>query len=244
MSFWMFTILFGIGIAIIYLGCICIPDNEKNKNVIGTMFSFVLILLGLSVMGYSVYKYFIFDYSKLIEKAIVKHDYERAHELLFDMSQNSKETAEESFWRPGEKFKSKYTIAYEKVLKSELTYLLNHGDKESSDRLISLIGSMPIEATPTIGITNNKDTQRMNEDYSIYAGKINGICDDVLNNAISTGNKYLAEKILSLYKPTLIRALEESHWFSTDSYKYTYTNEMQIAARKRFEAAIESGSFK
>lgn len=139
--------------------------------------------------------------------------------------------------------KSKYKLAFDKVFKSELTYLLNQGDRQASDRLISLVGNLPIEATPTIGITDNKQTQKKNEDYSRYAGKFNGICDDILNNAISTGNKYLAEKILVLYKPTLVRTLEESNLFSTDAYRYTYTNEMQIAARKRFDEAVHTGAF-
>ena len=237
MTFWTFVFVCAFGIGLIVVGSQII-DQKKMGCLIGG----ILFLAGLSAIGYGIYKYFIFDFSEAIEKAIVKHDYEKAHELLFDMSQLSSETKDQDFWS-GKKYKSKYTIAYEKVFKSELTYLLNQGDKESSDRLISLIGDLPIEATPTIGITDEKETQEMNEDYSVYVGKFNGICDDVLHNSISTGNRYLAEKILTLYKPTLTRTLEESHFFSTDAYRYSYSNEMQVAARKRFDEAVRMGAF-
>ena len=239
MTFWTFIFVCAFGILLIYIGGV-ILDNSKSG--VGNIAGLLFILSGLSTVGYGIYKYFIFDYSEAIEKAIVKHDYEKAHELLFDMSQLSSETKDQDFWS-GKKYKSKYTIAYEKVFKSELTYLLNQGDKESSDRLISLMGDLPIEATPTIGITDEKETQEMNENYSVYVGKFNGICDDVLHNSISTGNRYLAEKILILYKPTLTRTLEESHFFSTDAYRYSYSNEMQVAARKRFDEAVRMGVF-
>ena len=241
MSLWLFIFLCLCAVLPIWIGSAII--DSKKKSIFNIILGWIFVLVGLSIIGYSVYKYFIFDYSKSIDKAIVNHDYAKAHELLLDMSQISSETKDHDFWTPEQKYKSKYTIAAEKVFKSELTYLLNQGDRESSDRLISLIGDLPIEATPTIGITDNKETQKRNDAYSVYVGKFNGICDDVLHNAISTGNKYLAEKMLTLYKPTLVRVLEESHIFSTDAYRYTYSNEMQIEARKRFDEAVRAKAF-
>lgn len=243
MSIWMFIILLGIGFGVGAIGNGFLgKEGEKTSN--GCILTgWIFILGGLSIIGYGFYKCFIFDYSEAIEKAIVKHDFEKAHELLFEMSQESEETKEIYDLWEGKRKKSKYTISLEKVFRAELTYLLNFKDKESSDRLIALIANLPIEATPIVGTTNNEETQEKNEEYSIYAGKINGICDDVLNTAISSNNKYLAEKILLMYKPTLVRDLKESNFFSTNAYTYSYSNEMQIAARKRYEEAVRTGMF-
>lgn len=250
MSFWTFIFMFCGSYIPCWIGMKIFEFEEKDNadkkegktGCVAIFFACLFMFGGLSMIGYSIYKYFIYDYTEAIEEAIVEHDFEEAHELLFEMSQLSSETKEEDFLS-GEKYKSKYTIASEKVLKAEVTFLMNSRDKESSDRLISIIGNLPIEASPTVGITHDSQTQKNNEAYSIYVGKFNAQCDDILNSAISTGNRYLAERILTMYKPTLNRELEESNFFSTDAYKYSYSNEMQIAARKRFEEAVKAGVF-
>ncbi len=236
MSFWTFIFIFFCSFIPIRVGR---KIYNKKSSFESTVFGLFLIIGGIALMGYSIYKYFIYDYTEEIEKAIVKHDFEEAHELLFEMSQLSSETKVIDY-KTGA---SKYSIASDNVLKAEITFLVNSRDKESSDRLISLIADLPIEASPSIGTTDDSSTQRKNEAYSVYVGKFNARCDDILNSAISTGNRYLAERILMMYKPTLKRELEESNFFSTDAYKYTYSNEMQIAARKRFEEAVRAGVF-
>lgn len=244
MSIWMFIFLCFCSWLVIAMGREILEKTSKRRSNALIFFNkslgYLCVFGGVLMIGYGIYQCFIFDYTKAIEKAIVNHDYEKAHELLFDMSQDSGETNEISW---GVEHKSNYQIAFEKVFKAEVTYLLNQGDRQASDKLISLVGNLPIEATPTIGITDNKQTQKKNEDYSIYVGKFNGICDDILHNAISVGNKYLAEKILVMYKPTLIRTLEESKFFSTNAYRYVYTNEMQTAAQERFNKAVSTGLF-
>lgn len=248
MSFWTFVFMAFGAIVLMVIGT-NIYDGDKNDSTAGKekndgcgiiLIACLFLFGGLALMGYSIYKYFIYDYTEAIEEAIVKHDFEEAHELLFEMSQLSSETKVIDY-KTGV---SKYSIASDNVLKAEITFLMNSRDKESSDRLISLIADLPIEASPSVGTTDESSTQSKNEAYSVYVGKFNARCDDILNSAISTGNRYLAERILTMYKPTLKRELEESNFFSADVYKYSYSNEMQIAARNRFEDAVRSGIFK
>lgn len=216
-----------------------VDKEEKKGENNGCLFiiAFVLTFGGCGGACYTSYKYLTFDYTESIEEALEELDFEKAHELLFDMSHSNVETND--FWG-----KSRYSLTLEKVIKSETSYLINQNTQEASDRLIALIGNLPIEANPTTGITTEKDTQEQNEEYVIYVGKFNGLCDDILFNAISTNNRYLAEKILTMYKPTLTRTLVESKILTSNVYRYDYSNEAMIAAQKRFDEAVKSGRFK
>jgi hypothetical protein len=227
-----------MGVVGAYLAVFEPEENYKKFRIAGGV---ILFAISIGIPCYVIYKDFIFDYSVSIGKAVERQDFEKAHDLLIEMSQDSDDAGKGDFWT-GRK-KSKYTIAYEKVFKAETTYLLNQHNPESSDRLISLISDLPLGATPAIGVTEDSDTQKLNEEYLIYAGKFNSICDDILQNAIGTNNRYLAEKILALYKPSLSKTLTESHLFSANAYKYDYTNEAQVAAHNRFDEAIKAGSF-
>lgn len=241
-SCWTFLLVLIIGTTLFIIGLIAFNaiDKKEKKGGNGGCFefliAFVLTFGGCGGTCYTTYKFFTFDYTESIEEALEEYDFEKAHELLFDMSHVDVETND--FWG-----KSKYSIASEKVIKAEISYLINQNTREASDRLIALIGNLPIEANPTIGITTESDTQEQNEEYVRYVGKINGLCDDILFNAISTNNRYLAEKILRMYKPTLTRTLVESKIISSNVYRYDYSNEAMIAAEKRFDEAVKKGTF-
>lgn len=242
-SGWTFLLVLFLGTSLFITGLVMWreidKEEEKGKNsgCFSMFIAFVLTFGGCGGTCYTGYKYFTFDYTEAIEEAIEELDFEKAHELLFDMSHIDVETND--FWG-----KSKYSLAFEKVIKAETSYLINQNTQEASDRLIALIGNLPIEANPTTGITTENDTQEQNEEYVIYVGKFNGLCDDVLFNAISTNNRYLAEKILTMYKPTLTRTLVESKILTSNVYRYDYSNEAMIAAQKRFDEAVKSGRFK
>ncbi|MEI3462129.1 MAG: hypothetical protein V8Q70_08705 [Bacteroides eggerthii] len=241
-SGWTFLLVLFIGTTLFIGGLIMwrqIDEEEKkggNSGCLPMLTAFILTFGGCGGTCYTSYKFLTFDYIESIEEALEEYDFEKAHELLFDMSHVDVETND--FWG-----KSRYSIAFEKVIKAEISYLINQNTREASDRLIALIGNLPIEANPTIGITTESDTQEQNEEYVIYVGKINGLCDDILFNAISSNNKHLAEKILMMYKPTLTRTLVESKIISSNVYRYDYSNEAMIAAQKRFDEAVKKGAF-
>lgn len=185
-SGWTFLLVLFLGTTLFIVGGEMMEKFNKKgkKNACMWIIAFVLTFGGCGGTCYTGYKYFTFDYTEAIEEALEELDFEKAHELLFDMSHNDVETND--FWS-----KSKYSLAFEKVIKAETSYLINQNTQEASDRLIALIGNLPIEANPTIGITTESDTQEQNEEYVIYVGKFNGLCDDVLFNAISTNNTIL-----------------------------------------------------
>lgn len=212
--------------------------KEHFRSILGL----ILCVGFFSFSAYHGYYHFFYDYPKAVDEAIAKFDFERANSLLLDMSNNNRQTNDGASWST--KNTSNYTIAFERVMKAQISYLVNQGDQIGSDKIISLIMNLPQEATPTIGHADLSAVIKENDRYIRYASKVNALCDEVMSYAISTNNKYLAEKIITLYKPLLSRRLIDSHVFSSDEYAYEYTDEAKMVAMQRLNEALSSGKLK
>ena len=77
------------------------------------------------------------DYVSEIEKALVEKDFQQANQLLREMKDNPIYQKDESIFN----HKTDYPIYVEcvnKVIQAEISFLINEGDQQSSDRLIGL----------------------------------------------------------------------------------------------------------
>ena len=183
------------------------------------------------------------DYVKEIESAIVEKDYQRANQLLREMKDNPIYQKDESIF----KHKTDYPVYVEcvnKVIQAEISYLINEGDQQSSDRLIALINEYPIESNPAIGTTHDSDIIEGNDKYNAEVGQFNDYCNQILSRAISTKNQYLAEAIVNNFKPTLERKKVDTHFIGNDEYDYQYVETDKEKAKKILKEAIKEGKFK
>jgi len=200
----------------------------------------IISLIILFASGYGVYYYYTFSYTKAIDKALSVNDFEKANELLVEMSEDEAETSEGYFWS---KHPSKYSMAFEKVFKTQITYLINQGDPTSCDKIVNIINALPCDANPFVGETSDNSVFEANDLYGQYVGKFNNICEEVFSTAISRKNRYLAEKIIPLYKPTLKKSTTKSNWFSSDEIKFELCYDVKDDAKNRLEIAVKNHVF-
>lgn len=183
------------------------------------------------------------DYVSEIEKALVEKDFQQANQLLREMKDNPIFQKDESIFN----HKTDYPVYVEcvnKVIQAEISFLINEGDQQSSDRLVSLINEYPIESNPAIGTTHDTDIIEGNDKYNAEIGKFNDYCYQILSRAISTKNQYLAEAIVNNFKPTLERKKVDTHFFGSDEYDYQYVDTDKEKAKKVLKEAIKEGKFK
>lgn len=184
------------------------------------------------------------DYVSEIEEALVEKDFQHAHQLLREMKDNSYYQKSNTIF--GEVEGDGYPIYVEnnnKVFQAEISYLVNEGDQQSSDRLVALINEYPIESKPAIGTTHDSDIIEGNDKYNSEVGKFNDYCNQILSRAISTKNQYLAEAIVNTFKPTLERTKVDTHLFGSDEYNYQYVETDKEKANKILKEAIKEGKF-
>ena len=223
-----------------------------NKNKTSEFWDFVgsiLILLFIGACFYGCYKVYRWiippDYVKEIEEALVEKDFQQANQLLREMKDNS--YYQKSNTILGEVEGGGYPIYvenYNKVFQAEISYLVNDGDQQSSDRLIALVNEYPIESNPAIGTTHDSDIIEGNDKYNAEVGKFNDYCNQILSRAISTKNQYLAEAIVNNFKPTLERKKVDTHFIGNDEYNYQYVYTDKDKANQILKEAILKGSFK
>ena len=223
-----------------------------NKNKTSEFWDFVgsiLILLFIGACFYGCYKVYRWiippDYVKEIEEALVEKDFQQANQLLREMKDNS--YYQKSNTILGEVEGGGYPIYvenYNKVFQAEISYLVNDGDQQSSDRLIALVNEYPIESNPAIGTTHDSDIIEGNDKYNAEVGKFNDYCNQILSRAISTKNQYLAEAIVNNFKPTLERKKVDTHFIGNDEYNYQYVYTDKDKANQILKDAILKGSFK
>lgn len=223
--------------ALVVIGLICILTGGEERPLVK-----ILGVLLIGGGGFLIYDTFIFDYTVAIDKALSRNDFEEAERLLAKMSQNEKDQDRGSIFLL-DIHESNYSKACQKVMKSQITYLINQGDETSADRIVNILLNIHTEESPVLGISDSSSAENRNEWYNKEAGKFNAYCDEILNTAISRGNKYLAEKIVSVYKPTVIRSVAESHFFGSDEYLYEYSEDVKNAAKSKLYDAVVHGSF-
>ena len=203
-------------------------------------------LIGLVFFGAICYGIYYWlkptDYVEEIEEALVEKDFQQANQLLREMKNNPIFQKDESIFN----HKTDYPVYVEcvnKVIQAEISFLINEGDQQSSDRLVSLINEYPIESNPAIGTTHDSDIIEGNDKYNSEIGKFNDYCYQILSRAISTKNQYLAEAIVNTFKPTLERKKVDTHFFGSDEYDYQYVETDKEKAKKLLKEAIKERKF-
>ena len=218
-------------------------NNDTTGEVLGCLFSFIGVAL-FCAMCYGVYYWLKpTDYVKEIEESLVEKNYQRANQLLREMKDNPIYQKDESIFN----HKTDYPVYVEcvnKVIQAEISFLINEGDQQSSDRLVALINEYPIDSNPAIGTTHDSDIIEGNDKYNAEVGKFNDYCNQILSRAISTKNQYLAEAIVNNFKPTLERKKVDTHFIGNDEYDYQYVETDKEKAKKILKEAIKEGKFK
>ncbi len=213
-------------------------NNNDDSGMWGCISCVVLFLLGSCCYG--MYRWLKpTDFIGEIESAIVEKDFQQANQLLRDMKVDSRYR---DTWLNEDGY-SIYVENYNKVFQAEISYLVNEGDQQSSDRLITLVNEYPIVSNPAIGTTHDSDIIEGNDKYNAEVGKFNDYCNQILSRAISMNNKYLAEAIINNFKPTLVRKKVDSHFVGNDEYDYQYVETDKERAKKVLKSAIKEGKF-
>ena len=180
------------------------------------------------------------DYVSEIEEALVEKDFQHAHQLLRGMKDDNR-------YKKNLLFDNEYAVyeaTFNKVIQAEISYLVNEGDQQGSDRLVALINEYPIVSNPAIGTTHDSDIIEGNDKYNAEVGKFNDYCNQILSRAISTKNQYLAEAIVNNFKPTLERKKVDTHFFGNDEYDYQFVETDKEKAKTILKEAIKEGNFK
>lgn len=148
--------------------------------------------------------------------------------------------------------------------KDLLTKLSSRKNRSLSDAIIKAVSQKTIPGRPfSKGLHGYYETERNTHfdeykessiEHYKYADGIqhyNAVCNNVLDIAIGTGNQYLAQKVLMLYKQNIVvmkgsynlKAPDGTSVDGNHSYVY-YTNEDKEAARNKYNEAVRSGAFK
>ena len=78
--------------------------------------------------------------------------------------------------------------------------------------------------------------------YNAKVGKFNGYCEQILQRAINTRNRYLAESIIMIFKPILGRVKVDTHFLGEDEYEYYYDDSPRERAQMLFDQAFPDES--
>ncbi len=212
--------------------------DEGNGCLIA--FISIIVAIGTLVGGYILLDRLLRgpNYTVQIQKAVEKQDFEKAHKLL------DKQAIK---WRRLVGGKKKIQESRNFVVNAEIVYLGAHDDQASSERLIRLMQEYPIINSPFTGnssqFTDSKKIKQ-NDKYNEEVSNYNAICDRILDFSITRGNKYLAEHIISMYKPLVTKVVVEEHLFDEDIYSYVYSETIREQAREKLKRAIQEGAFK
>jgi len=214
-------------------------EKKSDNSGCWGVFSIIPILIFVGI-GYWIYIEWYYDYPSHIETAIEESNFQRANKLLNEMKRDNRYKKN---WLSDAQYPV-YVETFNKVLQAEISYLVNEGDQQGSDRLIALINEYPIESNPTVGTTHDSSIIEGNDLYNSEVGKYNGYCHQVLSRAISSGNQYLAEAIINSFKPTLNRTKVDTHLLGSDEYDYQYIETEKDRAKELLKEAIKEGKFK
>lgn len=211
--------------------------NDEDWGYCGCLVGLVMFC----AMCYGIYCWITpTDYVKEIEEALIEKDFQQANQLLRGMKDDDR--YKKNFLSDNEY--AVYEATFNKVIQAEISYLINEGDQQGSDRLIALINEYPIVSKPAIGTTHDSDIIEGNDKYNAEVGKFNDYCNQILSRAISTKNQYLAEAIVNNFKPTLERKKVDTHFIGNDEYDYQYVETDKEKAMNILKEAIKEGKFK
>lgn len=194
-----------------------------------------------------------FDSSSEIDDYIKERDFGKAHEYLDKMkSDDYLSERENSFWSfligdDGPYVASEYLIKKFELLDAETSYLLNLGDEESLNRIISVMYNFNLDYSPHIGEFESMNTQsreyRVNKRCEDEIMRYNRKCDVLLNKAINIKNLDFAKAIISLYKENLLIERKDFRLFGKNTYNITLSKKDIDNAKEKLNEAIKEGVF-
>lgn len=157
-----------------------------------------------------------------------------------------------------EKKKKRYEEDFDYVFNAEAMYLCSKGDKESLDRLIFLLASIPEKGVPLPEGTEYETAYELGNaskdhaDYLYYAIRFNQKCNTLIDLAIAKRLYYIIENVTPLYKPITepIKSEElgyqEQYGIVSKKYKkqkVLYNQKMKEQAIAKVNKAIKDGVF-
>ncbi len=142
--------------------------------------------------------------------------------------------------------REKYHSCLNFIFKQEMMYLASEGSEQAADKIIYLLTEIPEEGSPhaegkcDYGEIGEIYSQALDHvTYYKYVSNYNGLCNKVLDLAISQNNHYLAKKVITMYKQNVENEEGERVDSSTHYYyvKYTWADKEKAIAKCK-EAGI------
>lgn len=194
-----------------------------------------------------------FDSASEIDDYIKERDFGKAHEYLEKMkSDDYLSERENSFWSfligdDGPYVASEYLIKKFELLDAETSYLLNLGDEESLNRIISVMYNFNLDYSPHLGEFESMNTQRkeyrVNKRCEDEIMRYNRKCDVLLNKAINTKNLSFAKDVISLYKENLVIERTNFSLLGKNTYNVILSKKDIDNAKEKLNEAIKEGVF-
>lgn len=189
----------------------------------------------------------------VLDDSIKERDFGKAHEYLDKMkSDDYLSERENSFWSfligdDGPYVASEYLIKKFELLDAETSYLLNLGDEESLNRIISVMYNFNLDYSPHIGEFESMNTQRreyrVNKRCEDEIMRYNRKCDVLLNKAINIKNLDFAKAVISLYKENLVIERTDYSLLGNNTYNITLSKKDIDNAKEKLNEAIKEGVF-
>lgn len=255
---------------LIILGIILFIANEcrsSEKFIIGVRcISIAIIIVTLCSLT--------FDISSEINSCIKKRDFEYAHKWLERMKVHDSLSGEPEYEHSllsiitldsflyeitgislfGDYFfeektysASEYLIKKHELLDAETSYLLNLGDEESLNRIISVMYNFTLDYSPHLGNFDSYNKKRyeykINQRCVDEAMRYNRKCDILLNKAINVKNLEFAKAIIPLYKDNLIIKEIDYSLFGDNTYNISLSKDDKNNAQNKLNEAIKEGIF-
>lgn len=183
------------------------------------------------------------------KSAAMEYDFITSHKLLTQLNTDALSSTD---YYVKERKRKRYEEAFDFVFNTEAMYLCSKGDRESMDRLVFLLASIPEkgiqipEGTEYYQEPNfDHNVREEHQDYINYATKYNQKCDALIDLAITNKNFLLVERVIPLFKPIAepLEDLEEGHDGKFKKHVVRYNQSMKKHAITKVNKAIRDGIF-
>ena len=235
-----------------------VHNNRKQKKL-----NIILALVFLTPLLLFSFYFFLEDYDwsqksikvngyNSYQDAVKDRDFESAHMILSNILNNyhNKEISNNTkYRRKDEEIKEELLRTYKEgvdyVFNSEALYLCSLGDKTSLDRIVYLLSEYPIFGVPISEGTTYRtggvlyDQVMNHKKYINSVSKVNGLCDKLIDLAITNHNMELAERVIPQYKNVPDPVIGNYGNMHTMQYSYLAKEN----AIKKINKAIDDGVF-
>lgn len=239
--------------------------GENTSDIIVTCFSIVCLIAFISFpFVYDSWDEIMEWWNKVdIEKITVEgadgKEYESYQEACragdFDAAwsyveklENTAMTKLDKYDRYYREYVDAYINARDFVFNSEVQVLISMKNDDASDRVLYLLNSLQMKGTelPEGYVGEDAcmeivDGACRTRDFAWYCESVNSFnkkCIQTMELSISSGNKYLADKVLNMVKKTPISEKKGYH-----EYEVRYSNKDKEKIKKLYDEAVKSGAF-